>query len=141
MLILKCNWAQSNPPVVSMSHIPEGMEDGERLGYSRWLPNELCVSVGTAVVPGADRGDGAAPTVAGMLVPNAAYMRASIDAMINLAMVDCTDSSSIDWKEEVTAAGGVEVEWVAQLVGGPRTVAITVVGSLRVGGVPPGDVD
>ena len=34
-------WAQSNPPVVRMSQIPEGMEDGERRGYSRCLPNEL----------------------------------------------------------------------------------------------------
>ena len=71
-------------------------------------------------------------------------MRASIDAIIRdieLAMAVCTDWSSIDWKEEVPAAGGDEVEWVAQLVGGPRTVAITVAGGLRVGGVPPGDED
>ena len=120
------------------------MEDGERLGYSRCLPNELCVPEGTAVVPGADGGEGTAPTLAGMLVPIATCMRASIDAIIRgieLAMAVCTDWSSIDWKEEIPAAGGDEVEWVALLVGGPRTVAITVAGGLRVGGVPPGDED
>ena len=68
-------------------------------------------------------------------------MRASIDAIIHrieLAMAVCT---SIDWKEEVTAAGGDEVEWLAPLVGGPRTVAITAAGGLRVGGVPQGNQD